>query len=269
MFSLFLSERCVHCEEPTLFARNRRSLEPFQHYLCEVCNRILSFQSPPSEESVRDEFGKLGRGIELAHARAQYTFVAASPIQSVIHSMKYSGMVKLAALFGKSLAAFVPKEIDVIIPVPLHRTRMAERGYNQAEILAKSMAGKAEVIRSVKRTRPTPSQTNLSLPKRIENMEGAFALTRHAKEIVGKHVLIVDDVMTTGSTLMSVAEAVMEAKPKSISTLALAIAEHTATQPSLIPGPYTEAHRASGKFHHAEEVHHAFPAREFHRDEVQ
>jgi competence protein ComFC len=229
MFSLFLPERCVHCEEPTARALDPKTKEPFSHYLCDVCLRILSHQETPEEQTIRDEFGKLGKGIELAHCRAAYTFIAGSPIQSVVHSFKYDGMVKLAAQFGKSISFLTPHEVDVIIPVPLHRTRLAERGYNQAEAIAKAIASqtKANVVQAAKRARPTPSQTNLPLQKRIENMREAFALTRRAEEIKGKNILIVDDVMTTGSTLASVAETLLEAKPKSISTLALAIAEHT------------------------------------------
>ncbi|HEY3875701.1 MAG TPA: hypothetical protein VGM92_09505, partial [Candidatus Kapabacteria bacterium] len=177
MFSLFLPERCVHCQKATAFARHRTTKQGLAHYLCDVCLRIIEHHEKPVEERVRDAFGKLGSHIELTHTRAGFPFMAASPVQSVVHSFKYQGMAKLAQVLGRSLAALVPATIDVIVPVPLHRTRLAERGYNQAEVLANAMGSNAEVIRAVKRRRPTPSQTNLSLPKRIENMEGAFALT--------------------------------------------------------------------------------------------
>ncbi len=175
---------------------------------------------------IRDEFERLGTSITFTYTLAAYIFVAESPLQSVIHAMKYNSMMKLGSHLGTSLSYLVPNEIGVIVPVPLHRTRHAERGYNQAEIIAKAIASQTNttVVPAIKRVRPTPSQTHLSVPERIENMRGAFALTRQASEMKGKHVLIVDDVMTTGSTLASVAEALDEAKPKSISTLVLAIA---------------------------------------------
>jgi ComF family protein len=143
--------------------------------------------------------------------------------------MKYDSMMKLGSHLGQSLSYLVPKEVNLIVPVPLHRTRLAERGYNQAEVIAKAISSESNtaVVQAIKRVRPTPSQTHLSLPKRIENVRGAFALTRHASEMKGKHILIVDDVMTTGATLASVAETLMESRPKSISTLALAIAMQT------------------------------------------
>jgi competence protein ComFC len=178
---------------------------------------------------IRDEFAQLGTGIEFTHTLAAYVFVAESPLQSVIHAMKYDSMARLAAHLGGSLSYLVPKEIRVVVPVPLHRTRLAERGFNQAEIIAKAISphSSATVVKAIKRVRPTPSQTHLSVAERIENMRGAFSLSHHSSEINGKHVLIVDDVITTGSTLASVAETLLEAKPKTISTLALAIAAPT------------------------------------------
>ena len=196
------------------------------HYLCEICYRIIQRHDGPDESAVRNQFLVTASLLPIEHCAAAYSFMAESPIQSVIHAFKYSGMPRLAECFGRSIAAMLPRQLDYIIPVPLHRTRFAERGYNQAEALADGLAKnvKATVLRAIKRTRPTPSQTNLSIPERIENVRGAFALTRHANMLKGKHVLIVDDVMTTGSTLASVAEAVMEARPATISILTLAMA---------------------------------------------
>ncbi len=175
---------------------------------------------------VRNEFERHGTRIEFAHTLASYIFVAGSPLQSIIHSVKYESMVQLAKHMGKTLSYLVPRDVSVIIPVPLHRTRLAERGYNQAEVMARAIAleSNTRAIQALKRVRPTPSQTHLSISERIENMRSAFSLSRHAPEIKGQHILIVDDVMTTGSTLAGVAETLLEAKPKSISTLALGIA---------------------------------------------
>jgi ComF family protein len=227
MLSLFLPEKCLHCEQPSAYACNRKLKEKLAHYLCEICLRILHHQDAPKERMVRDEFERHGTPITFLHTLAAYIFVAESPLQSVIHAMKYDNMMKLGSHLGQSLSYLVPKEVNLIVPVPLHRTRLAERGYNQAEVIAKAIAvhSNTTVVQAMKRVRPTPSQTHLSLPKRIENVRGAFALTRHASEMKGKHILIVDDVMTTGATLASVAETLMESRPKSISTLALAIAQ--------------------------------------------
>jgi competence protein ComFC len=229
MFSLFLPEKCLHCEQPSAHSHNRSLKEPLSHYLCEVCLRMLHHHDAPKEHMIRHEFERHGTNIAFAHTLSAYIFVAESPLQSIIHAMKYDGMMKLGSYLGNSLSYLIPQNVSVIVPVPLHRTRLAERGYNQAEVIAKALSvhSNTKVLQAVKRVRPTSSQTHLSISERIENMRGAFALTRDSSGIEGKHILIVDDVMTTGSTLASVAETLMEAKPKSISTLALAMAMQT------------------------------------------
>lgn len=227
MFSLFLSERCLHCEHPIDPSRNPSANDKLSRYLCEVCIRILDYQEAPDEDSIRTQFHRVASSLEIAHCRSAYSFAAKSPVQSIVHAFKYSGMPRLAAHFGRSIAGLAPREAEVIIPIPLHRTRMAERGYNQAEALARGIAERrdAAILHALRRTRPTPTQTHLSIPERIENVRGAFALSRDARKIEGKHALIVDDVMTTGSTLASAAETLLEARPKSISILVLAVAE--------------------------------------------
>jgi ComF family protein len=227
MFSLFLPEQCLHCEHPTAHSRNSEAKDKLSRYLCEVCIRILDYHEAPSESSIRSQFYRVASSLEIEHCRGAYSFAAHSPVQSVVHAFKYSGMPRLAEHFGRSIAGLVPREIQVIVPVPLHRTRMAERGYNQAEAIADGIVVRrgGSIVRAIRRVRPTPTQTHLSIPERIENVRGAFALANAMREIEGKHALIVDDVMTTGSTLASVAETLLEAKPKSISILTLAVAE--------------------------------------------
>lgn len=226
MLSLFLPEKCVHCEHPTTRSQKGRAKNALDKYLCAVCKRILEFQEQPGEEFLRDQLNLVASKHPLSKCRSNYWFNDASPVQSVIHSFKYSSMPQLAKHFGRILAPLVPSHAEVIIPVPLHRTRMAERGYNQARALAEGI-GEARggiVLDVLKRTRPTPSQTHLSISERAENMRGAFALTRHAEAVHGKHVVLIDDVMTTGSTLASAAEALFAAKPKSVSIVTLAAA---------------------------------------------
>ena len=226
MFDLFLPERCLHCEQPSIHSMNAAGIVMLSHYICEVCLRILERQEPPNEDYFRNQFHLVAPELELAYSSAAYSFRAESPMQSIIHAFKYSGMQRLGKILGSGISGLAPAMTSVVIPVPLHRTRMAERGYNQAEALARGIAERSDsrVIRAVKRVRPTPSQTNRNVHERIENVRGAFALTRHASIIKGKNVLIVDDVMTTGSTLASVAETILDAKPKSVSILALAAA---------------------------------------------
>ncbi|MDP4198708.1 MAG: ComF family protein [Bacteroidota bacterium] len=222
MLSLLLPRRCVHCDRPSITSRVRSDY-PLADYLCEVCSRILESDEPPNAQSLQQQFLRVS-DFDVQTLVTVFTFIPESPVQSLIHSLKYSGMVRLARRLGAFASELAPAEVDCIVPVPLHRTRHATRGYNQAEAIADGLAKlrHVEVIRATKRTRPTPTQTKLSLPERVENMRDAFALTRHAHHIAGKNILIVDDVMTTGATLASVAGTLVTANPKSISILALA-----------------------------------------------
>jgi competence protein ComFC len=224
MLSLLLPRRCVHCEEPTTQSwLLKKSDYPLAHYLCINCARILEADMPPKAEEIQSKAKRISN-LELRGAFAAFNFIDESPIQSILHSLKYDGMMRLGRVLGAMSFEHVATQCDYIVPVPLHRTRLAERGYNQAEVIAKGLSRflKAEILNASKRVRPTPTQTRLSLPERIENVRGAFAVTRQAKRIRDNNVLVVDDVMTTGATIMSVCETIAEAQPKSISILALA-----------------------------------------------
>ncbi len=108
--------------------------------------------------------------------------------------------------------------------MPLHPFRQFQRGYNQAEVIARRL-GSSRLCRPLKRSRNTPSQTNLhSHQKRLENLQDAFNLT-DPTSIAGRRVLVIDDVMTSGATLQSIARTLVPAKPRSLHAMVLAIAD--------------------------------------------
>lgn len=127
-------------------------------------------------------------------------------LQSGLYRLKYGCETQLAEAFGKLMAADAIKmgwDIDLIVPVPLHPERFSERGFNQSWLLSTVIGrewGVDSSDRVLERIRHTPSQTTLSGKMRLLNVRGAFAVTNKAK-IQGKSILIVDDIMTTGSTL--------------------------------------------------------------------
>lgn len=153
-------------------------------------------------------------------------------LQAVIHSFKYQDTPKFAFHLGRFLARelrpeFMQADPDVLIPVPLHAVKARDRGYNQAEWIARGMSRELSlpvVSRWVKRIRYTESQTALTVFQRKENVSGAFMVTQ---DMTGLTVAIVDDVLTTGSTLSGVAQACKAAGAKETLGITLATPQDT------------------------------------------
>jgi ComF family protein len=119
------------------------------------------------------------------------------------------------------------QETDVLVPVPLHWRRQFVRGYNQAEVIARRIGRACEipVARAVRRVRNTETQTHLhSAARREKNLREAFAL-RDASAVKGKHVVVVDDVWTTGATMQAMARVLKLGKPASLSAIVVAVVD--------------------------------------------
>ena len=140
------------------------------------------------------------------------------PVQELIHRFKYGSRVHLCQPLGvltaTTLAPFCSQAApDLIIPVPLHRKRLRQRGFNQSQLIGEVLEKKWKVpleIGNLRRVRWTEPQTTLDAHERVTNVRGAFAV-REPKRLEGKRVLLVDDVLTTGSTMRACAEALREA----------------------------------------------------------
>jgi ComF family protein len=140
-------------------------------------------------------------------------------VRAAIHLLKYSGAERIAEQFGALIAKKIVNDeklsmSDIIVPVPLHPARKRERGYNQSELIADSV-GKQLGIKSethlLERTRQTQSQTLFDLEGRKKNIAGAFSITKKFRDAAeGKNVLLIDDVITTGSTIRECAMALKE-----------------------------------------------------------
>jgi len=150
------------------------------------------------------------------------------PIQRVIHKMKYADQPMIGYFLGRQAAiefqyADFFDEIDVIIPIPLHLKRLNERGYNQSEYIAKGISdviGKPVDLTHVTRTRNTPKQALQSGEERRENMAEAFAVN-HPEQLYHKHILVVDDLITTGETMRSCLHAMKKIRGAKFSVFAL------------------------------------------------
>jgi len=158
--------------------------------------------------------------------------IFSSPLKDLVHRVKYSSDWPLAEKLAERLAEqdtvqAALQDADVIIPVPLFWRRHASRGFNQAEIIARVLARRsnAKVKHAVVRLRDTPTQTALhKRSHRLENLKNAFG-TPDPEAIRGKHVVLVDDVVTTAATLQTMAREVRRHEPASVSAVVLAIAD--------------------------------------------
>jgi ComF family protein len=148
------------------------------------------------------------------------------PLRKVIHSLKYQRNLGLGDYFAHFMSQVLNDQgwiVDIIVPVPLNKERLKERGYNQAEILSKPLAAlvnKPYRPKSISRIKNTSTQVGLSLKERRQNVKDAFWADK--QEILGKNIFIIDDVATTGSTLDACALALTNAGAKEIYGLTLA-----------------------------------------------
>jgi len=134
--------------------------------------------------------------------------------------------MKVGQLLGNDLKqSELYKDVDVIVPVPLHDDKLRVRGYNQAEEIAKGLAQsyKVESENLIVRTKHTDTQTRKHRYERYQNVDKVFAVNEE-KEIYNKHILLVDDVITTGSTLTACAEELLRIKGTKVSIAAMAYA---------------------------------------------
>jgi len=168
--------------------------------------------------------------VERAAAFSVYN--RGSRIRKIIHAMKYKGKKDIGTEMGKLYGLRLSESefmngIDLLIPVPLHPSRLRKRGYNQSEFIAKGLSEKTGVpvnLRLLVRSSGSSSQTKRGRYERWENVEGLFEVT-DAEKISGKHLLLVDDVITTGSTMEACVNALHDAAEVKVSVIALAAAQ--------------------------------------------
>jgi len=190
---------------------------------CRICG--VPFETAPAGEPVCG--GCLADPPRWRRARAAVAYDDAS--KPLILSFKHGDRLHLAPLFaGWLLTAGAPlrAELDVLVPVPLHRWRLLRRRYNQAAVLARHLArdtGLPVSDRALVRVRPSPSQGHLSAEGRRRNVQGAFAVDpARVAEIRGRRVLLIDDVHTSGATGEACTRALLRAGAETVSFLTIA-----------------------------------------------
>jgi ComF family protein len=173
--------------------------------------------------------------VPFVYATSYAYFTNDGLLQHLLHGLKYKGKKEIGYYLGRHLGKGIQKRllsmkeplpIDMIIPVPLHKAKEAKRGYNQSMLIADAISDVLHIPATdklLRRTRNTESQTNKSRVERVKNMTEAFEINRKSM-LTGKHILLCDDVLTTGATLEACALALMKDKSIKISIATVGIA---------------------------------------------
>jgi len=196
--SLLFPELCPACQA---------SLVANEFIICSDCRYNLPYTNfhLQADNIVAQQFyGK----IKVEAAYALYYFTKGGKVQNLMHHFKYKGMQRIGNLLGNIAGTQLSQNpifntTDLIIPVPLHKKRLKERGYNQSARFAEGLAEKLHAVvedNNLQRTVATATQTHKSRFARFENMQEVFMI-KHPERLINKHVLLVDDIVTTGSTL--------------------------------------------------------------------
>ncbi|MBP5589990.1 MAG: ComF family protein, partial [Bacteroidales bacterium] len=167
--------------------------------------------------------------IEKASAFSFYT--QDSRIRKIVHSLKYKGMKDIGPMLGKMCANELKsssffEDIEVLIPVPLHPSKLRQRGYNQSELIVEGISeatGISVDTTSLSRSMFTHTQTRMKIFDRWLNVEGVFCVHDYSA-INGKHILLIDDVVTTGSTIEACVNELVKGENVRVSVLTMAVA---------------------------------------------
>ncbi len=218
---LFYPRLCEGCSKPLIAA---------EEVLCIGCAPLLpetGYHSLADNETALRFAGR----VPFQYATSFAYFTDDSLLQHLLHGLKYKGKQEIGRYLGARFATSLGttswfSSVDAIVPVPLHPTKLAERGYNQSTVIGQAMVGthgsrlKGDIL---KRKRDTESQTRKTRAERAENMAGAFVVNNPAT-MSGKHILIIDDVLTTGATIEACAHALMAIENVKISIATIGIA---------------------------------------------
>ena len=144
------------------------------------------------------------------------------PCDRLVQALKYRAWLTLAPFFAYSFASRALPTIDLIVPMPLHPNRLAQRGFNQAVEMARALAKRSRLLhapRGAGRVKNTTAQTGLPYEERARNVRGAFACDL---DLSGKRIAVVDDVMTTGASLNELARVLKRAGAARVENLVVA-----------------------------------------------
>ncbi|MCU7497413.1 MAG: ComF family protein [Ignavibacteria bacterium] len=217
---IFLPRFCAACQ---------KKLRPEEEVICPGC---LGSIKRPDQNKITSEFRrKFEKEKVISEFAPAFLFEEGKAFQSLIHSIKYRGSYKNALFLGRLTGEclkdrILPWKCDMILPVPLHPAKRAERGYNQSYYIAKGLSRATGIpVRNniLKRKRFTETQTALSILERKANMKGAFGIKSGAG-LEGKVIIVLDDVITSGSTVSECGRVLLEKGAEKVYAVSSALA---------------------------------------------
>ncbi|AOH85369.1 amidophosphoribosyltransferase [Sphingomonas panacis] len=200
------------------------------HRFCATCWGALRFLAPPwcatCQVPFEHEYGISEQCADCLAAPPRHAGVFAAVAygdiaRTVALRLKYGGRIAFAETVGRQMARLMPAGADLIVPVPLHRWRLWSRGFNQAALIATSLARASGVPTdplALRRTRATPMLRGLGVTARARAVKGAFAVSR-PERVAGKAVALVDDIYTSGATTDACTAALLAAGATSVAIL--------------------------------------------------
>lgn len=200
---------------------------PQEVWLCFDCLSTLpetKFNTHPHNPIEKIFWGRM----PVNAAMAQYYFAKGSITQQLVHTFKYKDGIDLGIYLGRQMGHSIAatnrfEAIDALVPLPLFKTKEKKRGFNQAEVLCRGIAqiiGKPVIKNAVIRNEWTETQTKKTRVERWQNMDGRFEVTNE-EALVNKHLLLVDDIITTGATLEACGQQLLQIKNTQLSVAAL------------------------------------------------
>lgn len=195
-----------------------------------ICSNCFSQITELSLQEIDSEYErKFSSSIFIDNYTSLFKFEEKGKLQDLIHALKYNQKFKvgifLGTLIGKKKKDLLNSwQIDFIVPIPLFHLKKIDRGYNQADYIGKGLSKTLDVkldVSIAKRVKNTQSQTKLKTDQRAENMSDAFKI-KNGKKVVGKNILIVDDVITTGITVLELAKKLKEKGAAKVFCLSIA-----------------------------------------------
>lgn len=216
---------------------------------CPVCNCVLGADEPflcrnclntlpltHYEDAQFNRMEQLFAGkVPIERAAALFHYEKDSPYSAIIHDIKYRNMTHMGVWMGKQAVAMMKHSaffdgIDIVVPVPMHPDKEAQRGYNQAHVIAQGVASAtgATLLQAIIAVKPHDTQTRKGAYDRWLNTRDTYAPAPHTHTMLAhKHILIIDDVITTGATIIACAQAISHIPGIKISIFTLTAAKLT------------------------------------------